>query len=216
MKIFTFFILSLFCMVSTQAFTILGYSPSNYNANVATMNSNLGIDSSYIIEDFEDGTLIPGLSIQYSNGSTTPLFNGSWVYGTYLWDGSRVFSAYENGGYPDPTFSFATGVAAFGIGISNAYLSSTSYPTYLRINGTSYGTIGAISGYTSADDGRNIYIRVVADAGEVINSIKFDMAPGDYISYDHLAVRLVPELSCVWLVVLAIGILSSRVYRKEK
>lgn len=209
MKIFAWIILSFFFLVSAQAFTILGYSPSNYNDNVATMNANLGINSSYVIEDFEDNTLIPGLTIQYSNGSTTPLFNASWAYGTYLWDGARVFSAYQDGGYPDPTFNFATGITGFGIGISNAYLSSTSYPTYIYINGVNYGTIGSIAGYVSADNGRNIYIRVVAGSGEVINSVKFDMAAGDYLSYDHLAVQ-VPELSSYWLVFLGIALWGDR------
>ncbi len=49
----------------SYAFIVNHFSNSAFNSNVATMNANLGLDSSYQFEDFEDDSFAAGLTISY-------------------------------------------------------------------------------------------------------------------------------------------------------
>ena len=58
-----------FLAVPAHAGMILNFFPASvYNANTPAMYSTLGINGGYMVDDFEDSTLLPGLSISLSGG----------------------------------------------------------------------------------------------------------------------------------------------------
>src|SRR5215467_6841135 len=76
---------------------ILNFFPASvYNSNTPAMYSTLGISGGYMIDDFENATLLPGLSITLSGGVPTTtwtasvpnLSNGNDC-GITTWDGTH-------------------------------------------------------------------------------------------------------------------------------
>jgi PEP-CTERM motif len=229
------FVIGLGLAVEAEAVgaTVVPFPGSVYNSNTTLMDQTLGV-TGYTIEGFESTTLIPGLSISLSNFdngapnetiTTLPqLYNPSndFVLGqslsTNLWDGTNAFNNTPNNGSADSyggsppvaavtTFSFAGGVTSVGIGLAN-FQSATPSPTNnfpvtdhtLYINGVAQpGTL----------ESRNAYIRIDAAPGQSIDSIGFgnnsNAVAGDFLVFDHLAVRsaAVPEPSS--LILLGLG-----------
>ena len=174
-----------------QAFTITTFAPSAYNANTTVMNATLGIDSSYSIEDFEDLNFINGFTVTYDN-----VIGGNRLFNYGPWDGAYELGTYLNNYSSFPTFSFSQGLSSFGIGINN--MAGTSYPAYMYINGILYGKVQDLPNFEAST--RNIYIKINADSGEQINSVKFTTSSGDYVGFDHLAFKVtaVPEISTIY------------------
>ncbi|MEL6482881.1 MAG: hypothetical protein AAFQ75_15640, partial [Pseudomonadota bacterium] len=73
-----------------DAFTINTFARSAFNSNGAILNANVGIDDRYTIENFQNATIEPELSISYlrpdsSFGGGNDFNNNS----STAWDGNR-------------------------------------------------------------------------------------------------------------------------------
>lgn len=162
------------------------------------------------VEDFEDTTLVPGLTYQVQSRAvpdaaaraTLPgLFDpASDTFGDAFnagaWDGTRVAintpdnqsHAYSDAGqWGRQTFFFAGGVARVGFSLENLQKSPT-----LLVNGAMLGTIPTLAGTTNValGGGRNGYLIVTAERGERIESVTLDNnANGDGWAVDHLLIQ---------------------------
>jgi len=114
---------SLLIQSNANAFTITAYSPIGFSDELA------GI-SGFTIEDFEDTTLIPGLSVEWSGPQAGPfttlprVINNSDFRFTAnnAWDGENMLGNLNpnSRGYADiTTLNFANNATSVGIGISN-------------------------------------------------------------------------------------------------
>lgn len=70
------------CPLETFAYTISVFSRFAYNADVATMDANLGLPSSFLFEDFDDSTLIPEFHVSSNYaGFPNALYLGPFTTG---------------------------------------------------------------------------------------------------------------------------------------
>ncbi len=215
---------------SAHAGMILNFFPASvYNSNTPAMYSTLGISGGYMVDDFESGTLLPGLSITLAGGvpattwtSSLPNLSNSFDCGIPTWDGTHgVTNSVNNmlnscqvpsGLASTTTFTYAPGTTSFGIGLVNFQsLSSPLFPLTdheLIVNGTDLGTLESLAGQTwTPGQGRNAYLRIDATAGTFINSVAFrNLSTGeqDYLVFDTLALAAFeePEPATGWLLLL--------------
>ena len=224
-KICFLVLLFLFFYFSTaRAFTVTTFAVSSYNTNTAIMDTTLGL-TGYLIEDFENTTLVSGLSIQY--GTNTPITALPRVYDINAainmsngeqfpngmannnWDGTHALVNNVNNVFDFPfissvSFLVANGTKSFGIGLANLQKSNASHD--LLVNGIKIADITSpdLPNYT---DGivRNIYLRIDALANENIFSVNIlATSTNEGIIYDHLAIANVPESSSLLLLGLAL------------
>jgi hypothetical protein len=218
---------------------ITPFAPSVYDTNTAAMDATLGI-SGFTIENFEDTTLVAGLSYQLDGGlAQTSLPATHDVAGVTFntnWDGNRVLLGTTTnlvGGTVGNhvQFNVAGGTKSFGIGLSS--FQSTSPPSpdvpinnhLLYVNGVNFGLVESLPGFEPAAFTRNLYLRIDATGSDVITSVAFEnLAPGgDVLIFDHVAIQQatqpVPEPATLTLTVagtcgiLAIG---KRVRRRRQ
>jgi hypothetical protein len=176
-----------------NAVTITYLGPENYNPDVNQTNANLGIDDTFIVEDFEDTILIDGLTI-------TDNVDGVGTYRTLNysnWDGSSSLYGHPGFALHSPLFSFDTAVYSFGIGLAGYQPSANT--TEFFVNGVSQGAL-----LFDENGSRNGYLFITAESGESISSIGFTQPENDGIAYDHLAVQYnapvpVPVPATMWL-----------------
>ena len=175
---------------NANAFTVSAFSPIGFTDEIA------GI-SNFEIEDFEDTTLIPGLSLEWIGSSissltTQPsLINNSdyWFTPNNAWDGENLIGNFDKEVYywalADTTkLNFSDNPTSVGIGISNYQYTGAT----LIINDVVYGGLSSIGSEVTRGLGKNVYLRIDAEEGEVINSISIDGRPGDFIGFDRVAV----------------------------
>ena len=179
-----------------QAFTFKLIDPAVW----PRAEADLGIEG-FVIEDFEDETLEPGLLIELSDSNEgfvrtnkLPMAfhpkaddpNEAKAFAPGVWDGSRVLinryskppSDYiDDFGWGDVTFHIPGGASSFGCSLQNIDLDAE-----LSVNGVSLGFLP-----TSA--ARNGYLRIYAARGKIINSVKIANSGGDGISFDHVAFK---------------------------
>ncbi len=219
-------VLTLLCFTtSTQAYTINGFSASNWQASDAT----IGVVG-YSIENFEDTTLISGLTYQVEptqnpqlsplqtslpatiNPSNDPINGGAFISGN--WDGGNVFANSVNQTYTDygcnnPTFGcnfhqvtffFEGGADSIGFSIQQM-----SIDNVISVNGQALGGIHTLTPALTNGGGRNGYFRIDADnESETIFSFTIDnIGTNDGYALDHFAVQFneasVPEPSFLLL-----------------
>jgi hypothetical protein len=204
--------ITILILLSSAAFNVQGaiityFNSSNYNSDINAMNTSLGIDASFIVEDFENNTLIDGLTV-------TDNFDGVGMYRLLsrsdAWDGSMVLYGHPSYALRSPLFSFDLAVSVFGISISGYQPGSGT--TELFINGVSQGAL--MSGSTAATQ-RNTYLKIEAEAGEAITSVGFTQPVNDGIGYDHLSVSygsvaIVPEPATSALLLLGLACIGLR------
>lgn len=198
-----------------------------YSTNTALMDDALGI-TGYAVEDFEDTTLLSGLSYSLTSpnaGTFTSLPNtylaDSQTPGDTEWDGTHVLLGNSNNSFPsegtrvnEVTFHVAGGTSSFGIGLSG-FQSLSSPPGHfpitdhrLILNGVDLGTLEALAGPNfSPGLDRNAYLRIDGTNGDTITSIGFANIGGsvtDLLIFDHVAVNAanVPEPSSFALLAL--------------
>ena len=215
-------LLAMLCCIylnPVYSFSITGYSPSLYQTNTAAMDTALSIDGSYQIEDFEDTTLIPGLTVRYSDNNTTPLLNNSgYAYSGFqyqVWDGAKVLSNYKDSNdWKNVTFEFTSGVKSFAIGLACFETGNGIDHIYINNNSTALTAINNVTNYQNNGTSRNFYIKIEAGTNETINSVFFDINNWDYIAFDHLAVQNIPEPGTILL--LAVTLLGITILKKNK
>ena len=195
--------LALFAAYPAHSFVVTAFDPGTWPRT----DGDLGV-SGFIIEDFEDVDLAPGLLVQISDGTdnygpTNRLAaafdpnvddpNGALAFTSGLWDGSRLLlnrrtpppAGYLDFAWGDASFLFPAGATSVGFSVQNMELSAE-----LFVNGVSLGTLN--SRLPTTGD-RNGYLRVDAGTNEVIYSIRIANSAsgsnGDGLAFDHLAFR---------------------------
>ena len=173
---------------------IVSFSPSVFTGTSASeqqaLNDSVGITPDFTIEDFEDTSLEPGLSVEVNGNpaSTTIPFDaidsGSHHFQTgTIWDGNTTLYALTDAA--PLVFHFDDGASSVGVGLGDV-----ENPLRLFVNGQDLGNVRDLPNYDrSSDNSREVYIRI--DAGdEPIMTVEFEMnTAADRVFYDHLAFR---------------------------
>lgn len=221
-----------FAVHAQASFSFTSFGPSSWGVDDAT----LGV-SGYVIEDFEDTTLVTGLTYSVFspngnlvNSSVLPntfkpsddAFGSAFTFGGGgVWDGShgvintrtnQTFSYSETGSWGQIQFDFAGGARSVGISLQQVDLDGI-----IEINGTAVGSLSSLT--TLPINGqRQGYLRIDASSGDVINSLKFINGNNgnfsDGVMYDHLAFDPVPEPAT--LVVAGAGLAACLRRRKTR
>ncbi len=194
-------------MYSTAAsptVAVAGFSPSVW----PRPDLQLSFASGTVTEDFEDASLVSGLSIawdsqagQFGPTSTLPNlfapvtddpFGNAFDLGT--WDGSRcVINTRDNQSHPysgtgewgDVEFRFNPPVSSVGFSIEDH-----ESPARLMVNGRDVGVLLTMANLGYSSQNRNGYVRIDANCGESISSIRLNntrgAVGGDGFAIDHL------------------------------
>jgi hypothetical protein len=174
---------------AAHALTVTVRSASVYKVDTAAMEADLGITGK-TIEDFEDTTLISGLSIDYTlPGGMTSVSALPQVYAPgacgFTWGGARALvNTPQNSCWDDPAghariaslVTFQVGSASFfGIGLSNFQPGLVDHG--LLVNGVQVGVLESYANFAFYDAlvGRNGYLIIQAGAGESIQSVGFQL-----------------------------------------
>jgi hypothetical protein len=176
-----------------QAITIQLLAPSLYNSNTAAMDAALGI-SGRTIEDFENLTLVPGLTIEYTTPNAGPLTslprlsNIADTCKALAWDGSHYLTntpqnmCWDNTGVASVAARVTFGVGGvdfFGVGLSNFQPGLVDHG--LIVNGEQVAVLEALGAglYPSASNSTNLtrngYLIIEAGTGESIGSVGFQL-----------------------------------------
>ncbi|NCR90962.1 MAG: PEP-CTERM sorting domain-containing protein [Microcystis aeruginosa G11-01] len=192
-------LLSLSGVNSAQAVSITFFPSTVFSSDPTILNQNVGI-TGYTIEDFEDKTLIPGLSITYSGGVSTSTITSLPDLSNQVsqsWDGQHTLFNIPSNQLSNSVFcpstecaklttlNFSNSIISVGIGLSgfqslNPPPSAPDNPITdhrLLINGIPFSqTIEQLAGvnWKSANFQRNAYLRIDALQGESISSIGFE------------------------------------------
>ena len=192
-------LLSLSGVNSAQAVSITFFPSTVFSSDPTILNQNVGI-TGYTIEDFEDKTLIPGLSITYSGGVSTSTITSLPDLSNQVsqsWDGQHTLFNIPSNQLSNSVFcpstecaklttlNFSNSIISVRIGLSgfqslNPPPSAPDNPITdhrLLINGIPFSqTIEQLAGvnWKSANFQRNAYLRIDALQGESISSIGFE------------------------------------------
>ena len=203
------------------------FPPTIYDADTSAMNQALGLVGG-AAEDFEDGMLIPGLSVTlvgYLGGYDLYPYHGDprrYHYPNGEWNGPYSGQNLEEGwpmssqvGHRTRTiFTLPEGTGTFGIGLSHV-----NEPQVLLVNAVVVqDPTSALPGWSTTGD-RNGYLKITAGAGETLQTVEFRqkvVAGGiEEIIFDHLVVRPVPEPAGLPLVAVGMFLLRRRRGRAE-
>ncbi len=195
------------------AFTVEFFDNSVFSTNTNTMDVALGL-TGHTIEDFEDGSLISGLSL--SAGGFQSRTGGT------AWDGVRVRSNLSGSHQLSTTFTLPSSTLSFGVGLQNF---DRDYS--VKVNGIIVvSNLRNLSGFTSGNGTtKNGYLKIEAENGEIINNVRFDQTSNtgsiDQVEFDHLAVSnalsspVVPEPQTFILSLLALSFIWRATYPKK-
>lgn len=184
---------------AAQAYVLSAYDASVYTPDTAALNAALGLTTLTAVEDFEDATLVAGLTSSLaSDGRNLP--NHAWDGITTTVSGDALF-----------TISLP-GIRLFGIGISD----NDGGGQTITINSLAPLALGSVAGYRGDSSGHATYVIVRAEAGDAdITRIAIDgsLTP----MFDHLVLSTdsglapagsVPEPGSAFLALAGIGALA--------
>ena len=201
-------------------------SSSLYSSDTVAMDAALGI-TGYEIESFDDTTLISGFSYSLLEPDIGPITELANVFafeprlGVYnSWDDEFILTSAKAGenSWNIPwakgvKFMFDGGVNSLGLGLINFEIQGGKHT--VLVNDTAVGTLESDSDFVSSVD-RNGYLKVDAEAGEVINSVTILTENLDGMAFDRLAISRssvsVPEPSSLFLFSSAMFLLLRRRY----
>jgi len=211
-------ILSFIGINSAQAITLTTFSPIGFSDAIAGITG-------FQIEDFEDTTLIPGVSVQWTSPNLGPVNILPTTYNPSIqgftgnaWDGNLTLNNTQQGFYTinsissTTTLNFSNQPTSVGIGISNLQFTGSNSST-LVVNGVDFADFdNFVPAPILGTTGRSIYIRLDANTNETINSIGIRGGSGDFLVFDRLAVGntsavAVPESSNL-LGIIGLGLLG--------
>ncbi len=202
-----------------NAFFTSGSAP--LPAEVAALDAAAGL-AGLTIERFEDLTLEPGLTLEFSGGAPVAVLpSGSLVNEpSAAWDGSLSLAALMDLVPSQPVVvRQAPGVDVIAIG-----LSGIDHSHELVVNGENLGPVDALPGFQTSpgDNGRALYVRVDREPGDPpLTELSIEPDPmlanpnGDFIRIDHVATgstATVPGVSAPALLLLAasLGLVAVR------
>ncbi len=181
-----------------------GVAPNT--TDIANFDSLVGTTGG-IVEDFEDNTLIAGLSLTFqgnTNALPSSFRNSNSVLAKNFWDGadSVVVNASS-----DAIFSYAPGASFFAIGLGDV-----ESDLRIVVPGQDLGLVRSLPNYQRIlDNAREVYIRIDQQSGDsAITEVRFTNGQsGDGIFYDHLVVAnaTVPEPASYIFAFLALAFL---------
>ena len=195
-----------------EAYLITDFGASAHSANTAAMDVALGI-SAYTIEDFEDGTLDPDLTLTGFGTLIFPNLNAGEA-----WDGSNVATFYGvNDANPGAiNFNVAGGASSVGFALTSIHYphAAVGPANRLRINGGPWLDIDNTN-FPNLDivgNGRGGYFRIDQGPGDAPITVVELSDPGDEsLRLDHIAYLQVPEPSTFVLAALGlVGLLGRR------
>ena len=197
-------------------------------------DSVLGLAANARIENFEDTTLISGLTVQLSNSSsgsygptatlprtfdpyTDDPYGGAFWYGN--WDGTHTLintgnNASANYGsasaWGDVSFAFAQGATQVGFSLQNMQQGAS-----ITINGSTVVPTSSIPNFAYAW-GPQGYLRIdVTGDSAPITSLKIDGTIYDAWTVDHLAVAAAVPEPATWASLAAgLGLIGLRTRRR--
>ncbi len=188
-------------MPVAKEFTIKSFDPS-----VWPREDDEICVAGFVIEDFEDTSLVDGLKIELSGGTEdfaptgrAPMVfhpdvddsGGARVFVPGVWDGSRLLinrtspppHGYADYAWGDVTFHIIGGASSFGFSLHEMDLD-----TELFVNGVSLFNLRRLLPSGSMRGG---YVRIDAAAGVAIHSVKVangvNNKTGDGLGFDHVA-----------------------------
>ncbi len=182
---------------AAQAYVLSAFDASIHTTDTAALNAALGLTTLTAVEDFEDATLIAGLTSTLAiDGRDLP---------NHAWDGITTTVS----GYPVFTISLP-GIRLFGIGISD----NDGGGQTISINSLAPLDLSSVAGYRGDSSGRATYVIVRAEAGDAdITRIAIDgsLTP----MFDHLVLSTdsgltgsIPEPGSALLALAGIGALA--------
>jgi hypothetical protein len=231
-------VLSTLAPATQAAFTLTTIPAAQWGA----ADSVLGV-AGYVIENFEDTALIPGLQIGWNAtagviapASTLPrtfdprptALGGDDGFGnafyshpcgtgacTSVWDGSRVLlSALGNQSYLY-TASNNWGDLDLAFTTPAQSVGFSLQQNEFIVTARINGSAAALNINAASGGGRLGYVRIDATGGDVINSIRLDNGGGDGFAIDHLAVAAVPEPETYGLMLAGLGVITWAVRRRR-
>lgn len=192
-------------VAALEGATITGFSPAVWPRT----DSSLGLDR-FVIEDFEDTTLAPGLKVMVLSpllGGYGPVATLPFTYdpsqdccgafnASLMWDGTNglvnrpflpIASYANDGGWSDVYFLFEAGVSSVGFSYGQAEANISISLDF----GAGFTNFANSSSALPAGGGRNGYLRIDAGPGETIYGVKLDNQAGNHdgILFDHVAFR---------------------------
>ena len=213
-------LLSFIGINSAQAITLTTFSPIGFSDAIAGITG-------FQIEDFEDTTLIPGLSVEWASpnlgpvnilpdvvsiGDASYLVNDAWDGISFLTNSRQGFVSLSD----ITSLKFSNSLTSVGIGVSNL-----NFNANLLVNGSFFRSFSSFNPSPILGTGiKSIYLRIDAEAGETINSIGIAAGSGaDFIVFDRLAIKsaaqppqTVPEPSNIFgLSLLGLGLAAIKV-----
>jgi hypothetical protein len=190
---------------TAEAYVITAFDPGVYDADTAAMDAALGI-TGYTIEDFEDGALVPDLTLTGFGTLNFPDNNPGLA-----WDGTNLARFYgvteANPGALN--FNIVGGASSVGIGLSSVDCPFVGCPTNrLRVNGGPWIDIDdtTFPNLPAAVDQRHGYLRIDQEPGDAPITIVEIADPADEtLMMDHVA--FIPEPStCVLSAIGLVGL----------
>lgn len=218
-------------LTAHAGFTITTFSSGQWGASDAV----LGVDG-YTIEDFEDTTLISGLQVGWSGGSSTlapsatlpttfdprpTALGGDDAFGnafysypcgspacSSLWDGSHVLVS----GFGNQTHGYGDDPKWKDMTL---VFTTPARSVGFSLQQNEYSVFFDLNAGTAilnvagaSGGGRFGYIRIDATGSDLIHSIKLDNVAGDGWAIDHLAVAAVPEPETYALMLAGLGLVA--------
>lgn len=210
---------------AATAATFSVFGPGVFSNDTAAMDAALGI-TGYRIEDFEDVTMLPDLTVRqdFRNGAPPSVMSGALprvqASGAVQapWDGSRFLTSYfnnKNQGAAQQaatvTFSFDPS-SAFGLGLSGFGADTLHDITVVEDQMSQQVLLQSLTGFVASDTGHNGYVVITAAPDAVLTSVSFSFrtplpsGAEDYVTFDRLALNPAPVPLSGTLPFLAIGL----------
>jgi len=167
--------------------------------DLGTFDATVGI-AGFEVESFEDAFLIPGLSVEGGDRTTTNTLEPADIDMTHpdsFWDFATSLRLNVNASLVpgDIAFTLPGGVRSFGVGIGDVETDVEFF-----VNDTSFGQVRDLPNFkatgNASNQPRQVYIRVDATDGfpdiATVRFVQTNGGSGDILFFDRLAISPTP------------------------